>query len=178
VNKACGDDGCGGTCGACEKGWQCANGACAQICTPACDGKQCGPDGCGGVCAVCAAGQTCSTAAQCVATCTPSCTGKQCGSDGCGGSCGVCGTGATCQTGVCVAPAPDGPVVLDVPAAGTREVATGETGTTAGGYDKGTFPTGATTTGGGGCTAVPGAASVPWALLLSFAGALLPRRRR
>ncbi len=57
VNKECGDDGCGGSCGSCADGAACSFGECG--CTPACGGKQCGPDGCGGNCGTCEAGTTC-----------------------------------------------------------------------------------------------------------------------
>ncbi|HEY3446556.1 MAG TPA: hypothetical protein VGK67_09325 [Myxococcales bacterium] len=49
--KICGDDGCGGECGACETGQSCAGGTCQAGCTPNCaGGKNCGADGCGGKC--------------------------------------------------------------------------------------------------------------------------------
>ena len=46
VNKQCGDDGCGGSCGTCGGAESCVNNQC--VCQPNCDGKQCGGDGCGG----------------------------------------------------------------------------------------------------------------------------------
>jgi hypothetical protein len=97
--RACGPDGCGGTCGTCAAGQTCdANGACTgEVCTPACDGKVCGPDGCEGSCGSCATGQTCDNG-QCV-NCTPACDGKTCGPDGCGGTCGTCPTGQVCNAG-------------------------------------------------------------------------------
>jgi MYXO-CTERM domain-containing protein len=52
-SKQCGDDGCGGSCGACAAGTTCnPSGACI-ICTPSCAGKTCGDDGCGGSCGAC-----------------------------------------------------------------------------------------------------------------------------
>ncbi len=53
---ACGDDGCGGSCGTCEFG-ECVEHAC--VCEPACTGKDCGPDGCGGTCGQCGEGLIC-----------------------------------------------------------------------------------------------------------------------
>ena len=40
--KVCGDDGCGGTCGACEESQTCCAGACAECC----DGNEVAGDGC------------------------------------------------------------------------------------------------------------------------------------
>ena len=44
----CGDDGCGGLCGACADGSFCLEGQC-QVgeCSPNCVNKTCGDDGCG-----------------------------------------------------------------------------------------------------------------------------------
>jgi hypothetical protein len=50
VNKNCGDDGCGGSCGTCSDGVTCNNGVC---CNKNCSGKNCGDDGCGGSCGTC-----------------------------------------------------------------------------------------------------------------------------
>lgn len=62
--RECGDNGCGGSCGTCGLGSQCAQGQCA--CTPKCEGKVCGGDGCGGSCGTCASGLTCELG-QCLA---------------------------------------------------------------------------------------------------------------
>ncbi len=99
--RACGDDGCGGSCGACGENAACVDGGC--VCEPACEGKACGDDGCGGSCGACDAGQACDAAGQCA--CVPGCAGKACGPDGCGGSCGQCPGALLCQTatGQCVA---------------------------------------------------------------------------
>jgi agmatine/peptidylarginine deiminase len=98
--KACGDDGCGGSCGSCAQGQVCEAGQCVA-CDPACGDKVCGPSACAGVtCGTCQLGQACQ-AGQCVA-CTPACDGKACGDDGCGGSCGSCPEGHACQAGQCV----------------------------------------------------------------------------
>ena len=96
---ACGDDGCGGSCGACQQGESCQGGACTG-CTPACDGKACGDDGCGGSCGACQQGESCD-AGQCA--CTPQCEGKACGDDGCGGSCGGCDDQNPCTVDYCSA---------------------------------------------------------------------------
>jgi hypothetical protein len=49
TGHACGDDGCGGSCGTCSGGQACSSaGQCA--CVPNCEGKTCGPNGCGGTC--------------------------------------------------------------------------------------------------------------------------------
>jgi hypothetical protein len=68
----CGDDGCGGSCGACSDAQVCTAGTCVALsvpptCTPACTGKACGDDGCGGSCGNCAAGATCTGAGACQA---------------------------------------------------------------------------------------------------------------
>lgn len=87
AGRACGDDGCGGSCGECESGLCGDDGICG--CVPDCTGKACGSDGCGGSCGECQEGKTCDEQSfQCV--CQPDCTGKACGDDGCGGSCGEC----------------------------------------------------------------------------------------
>ncbi len=103
--KACGDDGCGGSCGACPAGTVCEAGLCEgePDCVPACEGLACGADGCGGACGSCGEGATCE-GGQCVPvqTCTPDCAGKVCGPDGCGGSCGGCGAPSSCVGGQCV----------------------------------------------------------------------------
>jgi hypothetical protein len=71
TGKACGPDGCSGSCGTCPSGQTCsADGQCQQGCTPSCTGKQCGSDGCGGTCGSCPSGQTCSADGQCQGTVT------------------------------------------------------------------------------------------------------------
>ncbi len=97
AGKACGDDGCGGSCGECPLGEVCdgASQCVARLdCVPSCTtSDQCGDNGCGGVCGYCGFGETCDLATNlCVTGCVPSCAGKQCGSDGCGGVCAVFGT--------------------------------------------------------------------------------------
>jgi len=93
--RTCGDDGCGGQCGACSGGDVCRSGLC---CTPACAGRECGPDGCGGQCGSCADDEACQ-AGRCA--CVPACEGRTCGPDGCGGVCGTCGADQVCQEGSC-----------------------------------------------------------------------------
>ncbi|MBW2703458.1 MAG: hypothetical protein JRF33_21785 [Deltaproteobacteria bacterium] len=100
---ACGDDGCGGSCGDCQTGYSCQEGICIEdSCTPDCDGKDCGDDGCGGSCGDCQTGFSCQNGVCIDDSCTPDCDGKECGDDGCGGSCGDCQTGYSCQDGACI----------------------------------------------------------------------------
>ncbi|MFO0630836.1 MAG: lysyl oxidase family protein [Polyangiales bacterium] len=93
--KYCGDDGCGGSCGACGAGQVCSpssNRCVSDPCTPDCRGRQCGNDGCGGSCGTCARGDTCiESTGACRAiracdhlrpTCATPCSRNQfCGSD-------------------------------------------------------------------------------------------------
>ncbi len=84
----CGDDGCGGLCGACLDPFAptCVAGKCTA-CQPKCDGKQCGSDGCGGLCGLCATDKLCSYG-QCIAP-PPG--------QSCNGSCGsVAPSGCAC----------------------------------------------------------------------------------
>ncbi len=100
LNKKCGDDGCGGSCGSCEKGKKCDNGICIDnTCNPSCKNKNCGDDGCGGSCGNCIDGENC-VKGKCV--CNPSCKNKSCGDDGCGGSCGICTDPEYCSNGMCI----------------------------------------------------------------------------
>ena len=62
--KECGADGCGGWCGVCDIGCECAEGTCiggCGECIPECDGIDCGPDGCGGSCGTCEGNTFCNT---------------------------------------------------------------------------------------------------------------------
>ena len=122
AGKACGDDGCGGTCGSCAEGWACQNGQCGELdtCTPQCAGKQCGPDGCEGSCGSCYNAQGAVDAGLCRAdgtcidpNCVPACAGKQCGDDGCGNACGTCADYQVCTDGQCVGDPPCGANGLD-----------------------------------------------------------------
>ncbi len=56
AGKQCGDNSCGGSCGACNSPAVCFNTTC---CTPKCTGKVCGDNGCGGVCGTCGGTTTC-----------------------------------------------------------------------------------------------------------------------
>ena len=99
-HNACGDDGCGGTCGSCESPRTCELGICVlEGCTPDCVGKECGDNGCLGTCGACSSGSVCSAEGQCEAPCIPDCVGRVCGDDSCGGSCGDCGDDAQCNGG-------------------------------------------------------------------------------
>ncbi len=110
--KACGDDGCGLSCGACENPQDlCIDGEC--ICIGSCAGVECGDDGCGGTCGECFGPQDLCVEGSCV--CQPDCAApdgglKECGGDGCGGSCGDCGGPQdACVEGACICqPACDG----------------------------------------------------------------------
>lgn len=105
IGKECGDDGCGGSCGACATDGDVCSSFTDLCCKPQCDGKQCGNDGCGGTCGECTGGLICEDS-QCV-VCTPQCDGLLCGDDGCGGSCGECGAGTECSSGACQGPYPE-----------------------------------------------------------------------
>ena len=104
INKVCGDDSCGGSCGTCSSGSHCDTGKCiADGCKPDCSGKVCGDDSCGGSCGTCSFGSHCDTG-KCISDgCKPDCSGKVCGDDSCGGSCGTCSSGSHCDNGKCMA---------------------------------------------------------------------------
>ena len=94
TGKLCGDDGCGGECGACPDGQRLREDGSGCTCTPDCGGTQCGDDGCGGSCGGCGTQGVCTEDGSCL--CVPDCDGKVCGDDGCGGSCGSCPEGHAC----------------------------------------------------------------------------------
>lgn len=124
VGKACGDDGCGGSCGSCDDP---ANpvcntlfGQCVAVCVPNCTAKACGDDGCGGVCGTCGVGTTCDNN-QCLPpgwTCDVTWFAAQ---DACDCGCGApdpdcdlpdqplagCGPSETCVAGVCQGAPPE-----------------------------------------------------------------------
>ena len=103
----CGPDGCGGTCGDCDPGLLCSQGACIEpgSCNSNCTDKICGPDGCGGICGYCTYPEVCDGEGLCVEVCVPSCDGKFCGPDGCGGTCGTCEAPLLCgDNGICYQP--------------------------------------------------------------------------
>ena len=83
-DKLCGDDGCGGSCGACGGLEGCVDGNCA-----------CTFVDCQGNC--CQEGEVCHEDA----CCSPDCSGVECGGDGCGGSCGQCAALEICTEGTC-----------------------------------------------------------------------------
>ena len=70
--KACGPDGCGGSCGTCLLGCPspsfCDAGICVAACAPNCAGKSCGNDGCGCECGECGAGFACTVGGTCKAS--------------------------------------------------------------------------------------------------------------
>ena len=92
--RACGDDGCGGACGACDSGEHCEDGACVADCTPDCASRECGDDGCGGQCDVCDADETCNAFGRCVSARND--IGLPCEAD------------ADCEDGTCLDDLPDG----------------------------------------------------------------------
>ena len=114
-SRECGDDGCGGSCGACPEGVDCAGykctGTCEDECSPpaarTCEGNAfmiCGQhdaDGCmeWGEPVMCPGAGFCADG-EC--QCTSNCSGKACGYDGCMGSCGTCPVGQTCSQYVCM----------------------------------------------------------------------------
>lgn len=97
---ACGDDGCGGSCGTCEAGSACADmGDGVKMCVGC-------PEKCAELGLECGQFETgipelpecncgdCPESLQCfdgTCDCVPNCGGKECGGDGCDGSCGNCG---------------------------------------------------------------------------------------
>lgn len=99
TGRECGDDGCGGQCGACADGVACELGLCAVACAPRCDGRDCGPDGCGGACGACGNGDRCAEDGQCGPP-PPTCGNGVCGPDE---DCATCpqDCGACCGNGAC-----------------------------------------------------------------------------
>ena len=89
--KTCGDDGCGGSCGACSGTDQCKDGQCAA-CQPSCEGKVCGEDGCGGSCGSCLEGSYCAAGLCSISACDGQCEG---GDVSCGEDCS-CSCNASC----------------------------------------------------------------------------------
>ncbi len=103
IGKACGPDGCGGTCGFCDPSSASpfcdGKGQCGATCVPLCAGKSCGPNGCGGNCGTCSADATCNDSGACVGpawTCEPD----------------LYQDGVTCDCG-CGLPDPDCTVISD-----------------------------------------------------------------
>ena len=105
LNKNCGDDGCGGSCGTCKDGENCLNGKCvnsSSSCVPQCNDKECGNNGCGGQCGSCVGGKICING-KCVNMdydpCKGNCDNKQCGESDCNSNCNICSSCGTCDTG-------------------------------------------------------------------------------
>ena len=67
AGKACGSDGCGGSCGECGPEDWCVNDECVPVggCIPNCTDKECGSDGCDGICGVCDAEEICKAGGVC-----------------------------------------------------------------------------------------------------------------
>jgi hypothetical protein len=106
---SCGDDGCGGSCGTCESGFECVSGQCSG---PSCDGfcgvfdparpcqcdagcedrEDCCPDRC----------FFCGTDAASDCWCDSTCEVYSCGPEPCGNFCGTCEADAYCSDGECV----------------------------------------------------------------------------
>ena len=138
--RACGDDGCGGSCGSCGDDETCVEGTCIF------EVKDCESltfEGCceNGAVWWCEQGEPqvklCETECgwdegnarygcgfqgdgpaeyppTCPGVCVPECDGTTCGDDGCGGTCG-CSDGASCNSGLCL---PDDGTCGDIPAQG------------------------------------------------------------
>jgi hypothetical protein len=96
AGKACGEDGCGGSCGDCPGAQDlCVAGACA--CQPDCADKECGDDGCGGSCGGCDDGVWCTEQLCQEGTCYYPLKADTCRIDG------VCyNSGQTSPGGVCL----------------------------------------------------------------------------
>lgn len=95
--KACGDNGCDGSCGACPEGQTCTEGACTCP-----SGHLCSDNTCHECCTdtQCPANHVCDPQTR-TCVCAPNCDGKSCGDNGCGGSCGTCPEGRVCRNGAC-----------------------------------------------------------------------------
>jgi len=106
--RECGDDGCGGVCGECEKGWLCED--VDGLCYDPCDGKNCGKLE-GVSCGECETGWLCGEDEN---LCYDPCGGKECGESE-GVSCGSCEGEDLCQDNNCVNP-------CDSISCGTNEV--------------------------------------------------------
>ena len=114
AGKQCGDDGLGGSCGACVAHEVC-NAQFQCECVPECALLVCGVDPyCGESCGTCPQGVDCVNgqcpSPDCPGIADQNCMGKQCGPDGCGNFCGQCAAGQACSADqLCVcAPQCDG----------------------------------------------------------------------
>jgi hypothetical protein len=99
--RVCGDDGCDGSCGDCDEGEVCSNGACVSEDLPYCGDEVCDETE---DCASCHQDCGCGCGESCVdAACAfTACAGRECGDDGCDGSCGDCPPNNICDNGRCV----------------------------------------------------------------------------
>jgi hypothetical protein len=77
AGRACGSDGCGGTCGACACGETCDDGRC--VARDGCGDLECGADACGASCGTCPPGAWCDDG-----RCVQACQGTVCGAPGAG----------------------------------------------------------------------------------------------
>ncbi|MGB0591738.1 MAG: DUF1566 domain-containing protein [Myxococcota bacterium] len=117
LQAACGDDGCGGSCGECDGGANCVTSQC--LCTTETDTTTgCHQDqvwlfdSCGTPYYITnSCGFGCENGA-CL-DCVPECDGKACGDDGCGGNCGTCSGSENCDDGACVASCEGEQVITD-----------------------------------------------------------------
>lgn len=93
VDKECGDDGCGGSCGTCPL----SEDPTFDLLINSGDVTSVYSDQ-----ALPSVGDY-TQIAQFVypEACTPECSGLECGDDGCGGTCGTCGSDQECYSGVC-----------------------------------------------------------------------------
>lgn len=64
-DRACGSDGCDGTCGDCTAPDTCDTSTGQCVCVPDCAGNRCGDDGCGGACPDCGPCQACGAEGVC-----------------------------------------------------------------------------------------------------------------
>ena len=127
TGKACGDDGCGQSCGECTLDTECQEGQCVapqlgKMGDPCennldCISMMCVVSAVGPICSkACGGDSSCppifnceevkigqATILACVPTgeCIAQCEGKECGDDGCAGSCGKCADGFSCDSGQC-----------------------------------------------------------------------------
>jgi len=65
AGRECGESGCGALCGLCGDGETCEEGACVEVCVPACEARMCGDGGCDGSCGACATGAVCQHDGRC-----------------------------------------------------------------------------------------------------------------
>lgn len=116
LDRECGPDGCGGSCGSCDSPEICSlKGTCtvpSDGCTPrlgvsTCGGCDCEPHVCAAFPHCCALEwdaacvAACADQGGCSTHCVAQCDGKNCGPDGCGGFCGYCLPWESCQAGKC-----------------------------------------------------------------------------